>query len=318
MGIAIVYVIFYHFFGITLVPQMANGFFSFGYLGVDVFMFCSGFGLACSYLKRFGTQSEILQFYIKRLKRILPAYYIAVLLHIFVIGLSAVDAIWNLTIFSFYFLKPFFDWYIPSALILYLFFPYYCKTVNKRGIVLATVIPIIIGVSLTLVLVYIGKGSHIMFFGRIPIFFIGSLYGYFLNQKRNGEDNSRTVYFVSIVFALCAVLATILQYFYFTHYDMLFLHRHALLYLPFALIVPSFCILFTYVMSYMEKCEFLGTSIIWLLGFIGSLSLELYLLHVAFPTHGVHFIFLTYLFAYPLKYGSAILLNSIIKYTNHK
>lgn len=52
MAFAIILVIGYHYFCVQDVPRRIDGFWSFGYLGVDIFMFCSGLGLSYGYLDK--------------------------------------------------------------------------------------------------------------------------------------------------------------------------------------------------------------------------------------------------------------------------
>lgn len=69
MGIAILWVVFYHFgFHIPGIKHLMR----YGYAGVDIFMFLSGFGLYYS-LNRNG---NLWSYYKKRLIRIFPSYFV--------------------------------------------------------------------------------------------------------------------------------------------------------------------------------------------------------------------------------------------------
>lgn len=69
MGYAILMVIIYHY-GCWVYNLFGE--FNIGFVGVDIFMFVSGWGLVYSYNK----SKNIKEFYIKRSKRILPIFFI--------------------------------------------------------------------------------------------------------------------------------------------------------------------------------------------------------------------------------------------------
>jgi len=71
MGIAMLFVIVYHLFCWVFNPI---GVCNIGYVGVDIFLFLSGFGLAHSF-----ERNSLIDFYINRLKRIYSIYFISVL-----------------------------------------------------------------------------------------------------------------------------------------------------------------------------------------------------------------------------------------------
>ena len=71
-GIAIIYVLAFH-----LYPEL----FPYGFLGVDIFFVISGYLMAMTLLKEKAfTLTSFLIFYKKRVKRILPAYYLLLFL----------------------------------------------------------------------------------------------------------------------------------------------------------------------------------------------------------------------------------------------
>lgn len=69
MGYAILMVIIYHY-GCWVYNIFGD--FNVGFVGVDIFMFLSGWGLVYSY----QNSKNIREFYTKRTKRILPVFYI--------------------------------------------------------------------------------------------------------------------------------------------------------------------------------------------------------------------------------------------------
>lgn len=72
-GFAILLVVFYHNFGFT-------NYLFFGWLGVDLFFVLSGFLITDILLKTKGSKEYLYNFYIRRILRILPLYYLALIL----------------------------------------------------------------------------------------------------------------------------------------------------------------------------------------------------------------------------------------------
>lgn len=132
MGFSIIWVMLFHL-GIS--DRIINCITRFGYLGVDIFLFLSSYGLYYSIKK----DSSITHFYKKRFLRILPSYYI-VLLSIFIItclysGTFDLIQLFEKMSFLGYFIPslewPYFLWYIPAILFLYSIFPLLYKNLEK-------------------------------------------------------------------------------------------------------------------------------------------------------------------------------------------
>jgi peptidoglycan/LPS O-acetylase OafA/YrhL len=84
-GIAILLVLFYHNF--SYVPM-----FEFGWLGVDLFFVLSGFLITDILLQTKGTKNYLKNFYVRRILRIFPIYYLCLFLFIIVMPrLTKVD-----------------------------------------------------------------------------------------------------------------------------------------------------------------------------------------------------------------------------------
>jgi peptidoglycan/LPS O-acetylase OafA/YrhL len=77
-GIAILLVVFYHNFGFI-------NYFFFGWLGVDLFFVLSGFLITDILLKTKGSPNYLKNFYIRRVLRIFPLYYVALILFLILI-----------------------------------------------------------------------------------------------------------------------------------------------------------------------------------------------------------------------------------------
>lgn len=166
MGVAIIMVVVYHLFCWVYNPV---SFFNLGYVGVDLFLFLSGFGLSYSFEK-----NSILCFYKHRIMRIYPMYFIAVLLTFFLKRWSFTDLFLNLAAIGFYTStsENRFDWYVISLFSLYLTFPffYYYSKLKYNGIV--------VFFSVVLILLYFINFQWWFdcFIGRLPIFLFGIIY----------------------------------------------------------------------------------------------------------------------------------------------
>ena len=137
-GISIILVILYHCYCNSknyLLNPFAEGF-----IGVDIFILLSGYGLCFSYNSR-----TIKEFYVRRLLRILPVYFTYNILYALVAcfclksPLSIEDFIYNITTLSYYGLGTYgegnrcFDWFTAAILLLYLLFPLSYKMTLRRG-----------------------------------------------------------------------------------------------------------------------------------------------------------------------------------------
>lgn len=170
MGIAIILVLVFHFFCWVYNPI---GGLNIGYIGVDIFLFLSGLGLAYSYEK-----NSISKFYKNRLLRIYPIYFIGVILTyiIFNLNWSATDLLANLTTIGYYSKLGVnrYDWYLESLFTLYIFFPIFYFIGKGRYVAL------ILLFSLCAVILFLLKGSIPWYYdcliGRLPIFLYGIMF----------------------------------------------------------------------------------------------------------------------------------------------
>ena len=129
-GIAILFVVFYHAlcFGHSFI---AFKIFKYGYIGVDIFLFFSGYGLCYSYGK----------------SRLFIVYAIFKSLALSVLGnetLSTWDWFCNITTLSYYQIGGMFiDWYLCALLLLYITFPLFrsfARQTSLKGLIVITII----------------------------------------------------------------------------------------------------------------------------------------------------------------------------------
>ena len=137
MGIAMIFVIIYHAFCWVYNPI---GMYNIGYLGVDIFLFLSGFGLCFSY-----ENNSIKTFYKNRLTRIYPLYAISVFIA-YILCYNKWEFstfLANLTTLGYYIDSGTnrFDWYINALITLYVCFPllYLYSKLKYIGLIALTI-----------------------------------------------------------------------------------------------------------------------------------------------------------------------------------
>ncbi len=254
-----------------------------GSIGVDLFLFFSGFGLFFS-MKR---DSNVLHFYKKRLIRILIPYLLFVPAIFYVVDIYYLKAdtvrYWgDVTQASFWMTGRGHFWYVSFSLVLYLIFPLFFWIINRKGWrglynLYLIILP---------VLFILGMANGEAFqnieiaITRIPIFLFGILWGKYAYEEKRWSFLEillilsgvifRIFYVVIYVAALnnaeTPMLVRVVEKF--TRY---FIQWHAVG------MAAVLCISFQYIMP-----KFLGKILRW----FGSISLELYITHI-----GVRLIF---------------------------
>lgn len=194
MGWAILWIMMLHFTFNQIKPL---GFIAqYGFAGVEIFLFVSGLGLYYSLEK----DSYLIRFYSKRVLRIFPTYYI--------LGIFASIFLFNDTLFSYMFRYTtigfwtsgiYWEWYIPSLIVLYLFSPF-LKVLIDRHMFIA--IGIIVATTIGLAYYFIDKEqildrSHFFFLYRIPAFMFGMVCA---NWIKNGISSK--YFFLILVIGL--------------------------------------------------------------------------------------------------------------------
>lgn len=170
MGVAMIMVLLYHLYGSWFYP---------GFLGVDIFLFLSAYGL-CRSLEL----NSLSDFYIHRIQRIMPLYFLmgAIVSFIYVYNYNAQltwwDVLCNLTSLNYWGGGGnVSEWYLSFLLLIYLLFPFLfwgCRLVSGSsmgGVILIAII-------LTFVLLLLTKDLKWYYetaIGRIPIFMMGIL-----------------------------------------------------------------------------------------------------------------------------------------------
>ena len=120
MGFSIIWIMMLHFQFEIVKPL---GFIAqYGFAGVEIFMFVSGLGIYYSLDKN----RQIIPYYLKRIRRIFPAYYIVgIFASLFLYNDNLFIFLFRYTTIGYWIDKPFFEWYIPSIIAYYLIAPFF-------------------------------------------------------------------------------------------------------------------------------------------------------------------------------------------------
>ncbi len=270
MGLAILCVIYAHA-PMPLFPgcPFFQGLKTFGYGGVDVFLFSSGIGCAFSLEK----DSDLVRFLKRRAERILPMYFLSLFFWFGYCslkgGISPEEMVGNLLGHGVLAgLDNQFNWYFGCLWICYFSAPFFAALVKevrspwKRA-----------GIALILCLLSVPFSGQfqLMLWTRIPVFFLG------ICAARTGMDHpelSGKELLLALIFAGLGI--GILCYVNFFHNSLLW--TRGLYWLPFALITPGLCYLLSLAAIWLEK-----TPLKFLVRFgchLGKYTLSLCLTHV--------------------------------------
>lgn len=270
MGIAMLIIILFHvdlartdvFFGLR---RMGN-------LGVDMFLFLSGIGLWFSWRKT----PSYKHFYFRRLVRIYPAWLIIACLyyipHIKVTdAASLIDLIGEITInWNFWLHDELNFWYIPAIMALYIVAPPYMTLIERHPVY--RWLPVVMIMWCILVQwvtpIHQAVGHLEIFWSRVPIFFIGINMGEMVRQKRTIDGQG--IWMVWIMFLMTFASCYFLEQVRHGQFP-LFVER--MLYIP--LTITSILLL-NRVLRRIPA--FINSALAW----VGSLSLECYLIHIHF------------------------------------
>ena len=240
MGIGIIMVVLYHYnTGLSFQKLFYPGF-----MGVDIFLFISGYGLCRSL-----NNNDIFTFYKRRLTRIMPMFLLLSLVtcSLYVINggqLSLSGWILSMSSLSYWVDGGIFiDWYLCGLLALYLFFPVLFRLPTYWGILLCIA-------ACCASIYYNLEWYHSCFLLRLPIFYLG-ICCYKFNCARTYE---RSLLF----FASGGVILTVLWF-------KGIVHTYTIIY-PFA---PFFILVISWLVSKSNR----DNSI---LKWFGNHSIEIY------------------------------------------
>lgn len=288
MGISMVFVIMFH-------QQFISGSIPFffhktGYLGVDAFLFISGFGIYFS-LNKYNTinTENILSFYKRRMLRMMPTCIIAGIsfLYLWMVSIPGLYYSGSLNFYSAFIGLD--VWYIRTIMIYYLLAPFLYSIIKSSKFTIITLI------VLCLVIPFIGKGCSWLVgnvcgnsfymqqtigwtIERFPVFAFGMLFAH-MNPDRNNFLNWKFIMFA----IACVGLLLATPYIYkLNHFQSYSIYKFLRILIGHkVLIIPILPILFYLAIFILEN---LGKYIKSTLEWIGNYSLEIFLAHSAiFP-----------------------------------
>lgn len=283
-GLAILLVVFLHNFGFM-------NYFFFGWLGVDLFFVLSGFLITTILLNTLSKPNFLKNFYIRRILRIFPLYYLLLLLSLFIVPLFADIEVsyykesqgwlWSyLQNWLFIFKEPYGDkivlhtWSLAVEEQFYLVWPLVVLFIKKPKILIWVMTTTLVITGITRYLIWSYKIEDLAYsslytFTRIDGLCIGSIVA--LSMKINPEMLKKFKPFVIL-------LAALLNFgFYFINDS----HSFTLPYLAFVG-YTTFAVLFgilIYEAVIGESVIIMRIFKLRILGFFGKISYGLYVYH---------------------------------------
>ena len=276
MGFAILWIMLFH---LRVPTDLAVIDFirSVGYGGVDIFLFLSGFGLYFSMSRK---NFEIKKYYRSRFFRIVPEYWVV----IGFVFLAQMDfsarafylLICKATTLGYWIGYRDESWFISCILFLYAIYPIYFKLFKKYGLkasfhFIGAGFSLMLIYALTCIFFYDSKnygGFIILTYARIPIFFIGAIFGHWAKDGCNIKLTKR----LKVIGLSAAIIASVALVFFQT-FLFYALQTCSLAYLPYIIITPVLCMLLAIFFDKYKTVDKIFTV-------FGLMSLELYLCHI--------------------------------------
>lgn len=274
MGMAMIFVMLFH----VSLPKgnPMYGLVRCGNVGVDMFLLLSGVGLWFSWSRN----PSLKHFFKRRFLRVYPAWLLVASLHYIPQYLNApgggyspdaLQLVLNILVgWSFWRVDDLTFWYVPAIMVMYAFAPFYMKLVKRHAewrclVVAAMVFCVMVQYMPP---VHRAVGHVEIFWSRVPIFLIGINMGAWVMGRRRLDGTA--IWPLLLLFAMSLAMCVELEQHWRGRFP-LFLER--MVYIP---LTVSGCL-----------------SAVWLLGrapafatrflrFVGTISLELYLIHIQF------------------------------------
>ena len=269
MAAAIVMILLYHTKGAW--PEIAlkriAGYF---YGGVDLFFFASGIGCYFSYCRG----RDAAAFFRRRCARILPVYVPFALCWIAVealgAGISFSAALANLFgVHGFLDIAPSFNWYVSGMWLSYLLAPFLAPLAERCDNRVKA-----IGAVLALLLfscAFWGDTQLIIIVTRLPVFFAGMLFAA-ESERREALTKAELALLLALIPVGAAILWESPKFFA----DLVW--SHGLAWYPMLLIAPGLCVAVAAVSAWLDRFV-AGHGINKVLGFLGGITFEIYLVH---------------------------------------
>ena len=210
MGVATLIVAFFHCYSYHFDKIFTNDFLgrlfnflrSMGNIGVDVFLFLSAIGLYFSFSK----DSNLKNFYKKRVLRIVPSIIIVASIYYLYKGVSVNTFFKGITLFSFYLdgVRDF--WYFALIIVLYILYPLFHKIIEKKDLLgLIALLLISIGSTILLMNTCIETYNKLeIALTRVPVFLLGVYTGKQVLNKKEIHEISIIIFL--LLFIICSYL----------------------------------------------------------------------------------------------------------------
>lgn len=271
MGIAILFVVFYHTEQLIPGTLLAN-IRKIAYGGADIFLFASGLGAYFSYTR----DCDATAFIMRRIKRLAPVYlpFIAVwgFYKYFMGGFPIRAVIGNfLAVQGFTELGNEFNWYITCLVTVYLLTPFFAGLINRMNGPHSFFLLLLFLLIVTIP--FWSTMNSIIVVTRLPIFVIGM---YFARMSEDGK--MRVSGKLAMILAGSMLVGIMLLILFFEKYDD-YLWRFGLYWYPFILITPGLCIFISAFAEMLWENK-IARVFLDLLKRIGEYSFEIYLVHL--------------------------------------
>lgn len=269
MGFAILWVIVFHYQFLYGTPFVV--FVNKGFLGVDLFIALSAFGLCFSLLK----ESNYKKYLKKRILRIIPTWWIIITVML-LINIALGKDNHPHTLFQyicyysglgwwFYYDQSYgiyyYEWYIPTILAFYIFIPFIYKQSN-RVLIWMVIFSAIIGFILSYF--HLAENLQLSYF-RVPTLIYGVILYRCYEMTKQGRITKSYQYslYGSSIIGFISVLMNSLG---------IIELKHGMLIYSFMLSIPLFCYLIVFLFDTIRLTR--------IMSFVGGITLELYLLHI--------------------------------------
>jgi len=253
MGVATLLIAIFHSLPL---PYILSNLQQIGEIGVDIFLFVGGYTCSLSLQK----SSSLVDFYLKRIKRVYAPFAVIVLLYYgyqyFILSIPNWNSIFCITkllsMCDNYTNNSLLFWYIPMVLLMYLMTPLYIIACNK--VYVFKMLPLVIILYFIVFQVKDLSIPMFMFWNRLPIYLLGV--NLFLKKAPSIKLNSTLI--ISIISFLCFILIMLSI----EHSNVIDISFRRFLYIP---------LVFLFVWHFRYNNQFFRV--------FGVVSLEVYIFH---------------------------------------
>lgn len=270
MGIATLAILFYHC-PIKMDNSLVLTIKSIGYSGVDLFVFCSGWGCSLSYLKN----KSAYKFWGRRAKRILPVWFILLIAfwaptYIFInkkisfpVVMTVIGNVLGLQAFTEK--GGVFCWYISLLIVTYLLAPLLVQFCNKHELPGSCLVILLL---ILLSFPFWQTTVLILIFSRLPLFYIGIVFQKYWSRIRSG--NTVLGIGIAMIIGYVTLFITVVK----VPTDVRW--NYGLFWYPCILIAPGMSLSLNWLAKKMDSSPL--SPVVRFISWIGKISFEVYLI----------------------------------------